>query len=280
VIPSKIWLEASGDSFRAKGGTAGWTHLSNYIVDYCEWGEGPPIVVVPGMAGGYDLLGPLARNLAKRHRVISYQLRGETNSFDLRRPFDLDDLVDDLAEFVDWLCLEKPTILGVSFGGVLALEFAARFPYRLQNLVLQGVGARYEGGLLPRVASTVLSRFPLPADNAFVNQFFNLLFGGAQKKDALFDFVTTQVWQTDQSVMAHRLRLIESFNMVERLERVRARTMVLCGSRDILVSRGSLKALHHGIEDAELVMLPGSGHLAFVSHPQAVSREVERFLAC
>jgi pimeloyl-ACP methyl ester carboxylesterase len=161
------------------------------------------------LAGGFELLGPLARLLARRFRVISYQLRGEDDCFALRRRFGLQDLVEDLAEFLDWQGLESPTVLGVSFGGVLALEFAARFPYRLEHLIVQGAGARFERGLLQRIAGLVLTRYPLPSDNPFVNQFFNLLFGGRQRPGPLFEFVTRQCWQTDQSVMAHRFQLVE-----------------------------------------------------------------------
>ena len=87
--------------------------------------------------------------------------------------------------------------MGVSFGGILALEFAARYPARLRSLVVQGVGSRFERGLLQRVAGWVLSSYPLPSDNAFVNQFFNLLFGGRHNPGPLFKFVTRQCWQTD-----------------------------------------------------------------------------------
>src|SRR5207237_10167243 len=136
VKPSHEWYAAVGSQFSAGSGTSGYAQLTHYTVAYQEWGEGPPIVLVPGMAGGFELLGPLARILAKNHRVISYQLRGEDNCFALRQPFDLQDLVTDLGEFLDYLCLECPTVLGVSFGGVLALEFAARFPWRLARLVV------------------------------------------------------------------------------------------------------------------------------------------------
>ena len=61
-----------------------------------------------------------------------------------------------------------------------------------------------------------LSRFPLPFDNPFVNQWFNLFFGRAQGQDPLFHFVTRQCWQTDQSVMSHRFRLAEAFDMGAR----------------------------------------------------------------
>ena len=88
----------------------------------------PLLVLVPGLAGGIGLLGPLVRELAKKFRVISYQLRGEDNCFALRRPFSMMDLVEDLHEFINWHFLESPTILGVSFGGVLALEFARALP--------------------------------------------------------------------------------------------------------------------------------------------------------
>jgi pimeloyl-ACP methyl ester carboxylesterase len=273
------WLAASHADFSPGSGRSGWAHLRHYTADYREWGEGPPLVLVPGLAGGYELLGPLARLLAAHFRVISYQLRGETDPFALRRRFGLTDLVDDLAEFLDWHRLEAPAVLGVSFGGVLALEFAARHPHRLSALAVQGAGARFERGLLQRVAGLVLSRYPLPADSPFVNQFFNLLFGGRQRPGPLFEFVTQQCWTTDQAVMAHRFRLVEHFDIGTRVGRVRVPALCLAGDRDLLVSEGSLAALGEGIPRSRVVRLPGCGHLAAVTRPETVAEEVRRFLS-
>jgi pimeloyl-ACP methyl ester carboxylesterase len=278
VKASPAWLAGTSAEFSAGEGRSGYAHLKHYTVNYREWGDGPPLVLVPGLAGGYALLGPLARLLATRFRVISYQLRGEDDCFALRQRFDLADLIDDLAEFLDWHRFESPLLMGVSFGGVLALEFAARYPHRLQQLIVQGVGARYENGLLPRLAGAVLSRFPLPSDNPFINQFFNLLFGGKQKPGPLFEFVTRQCWQTDQSVMAYRLRLLQEYDIGPRLERIRVPALVLAGQRDLLVSEGSLKDLGEGLPNAEVCTLAGCGHLAFVTHPQRVAAEVRRFV--
>src|SRR5947209_9219363 len=115
---STEWLEASGAAFSAGTGEGGYARLKHYTAAYREWGDGPPLILVPGLAGGFELLGPLARLLADRFRVISYQLRGEDDCFALRRRFGLKDLVEDLVEFLDWHCLEKPAVMGVSFGGV------------------------------------------------------------------------------------------------------------------------------------------------------------------
>jgi 3-oxoadipate enol-lactonase len=278
VKASVDWLCSCGAQFRPEEGRAGCVQLRHYTARYCIWGDGPPLVLIPGLAGGFELLGPLARLLARDFRVISYQLRGEDDSFALRRRFDLSDLVDDLAEFLDELGLERPAVMGVSFGGVLALELAARRPHRLRSLVVQGVGARFEKGLLQQVAGLVLSRYPLPPDSPFVNQFFNLLFGGRQRPGPLFEFVTRQCWQTDQAVMAHRFRLVESFAMDGRLARVVAPTLILAGDRDLLNSPRSLSELSRGIRRSRLVMLPACGHLAFATRPERVAEEVKRFL--
>jgi pimeloyl-ACP methyl ester carboxylesterase len=272
------WLSSSAAPYRLGGGVSGYAQLTHYTAEYCEWGDGPPLVLIPGMAGGFRLLEPLANILARDFRVITYQLRGEDNCFALRRPFGLADLVADLREFLAWQGLETPPVLGVSFGGVIALEFAARFPHRLSQLAVQGVGSRFEAGLIQRVASTVLSRFPLPSDNPFVNQFFNLLFGGPQKQDALFDFVTRQCWQTDQSVMAHRFHLVESFNLDAKLHRIRVPALIMNGRRDVLVSLQTMQDLCDGIEKAQLMRLPSCGHLAFVTHPQMIADHVKQFL--
>jgi len=252
--------------------------LRNYSARYCEWGDGPPLVLVPGLAGGFELLGPLSRHLARHHRVITYQLRGEDDFFALRRTFDLHDLVEDLHEFLDWHALERPAVLGVSFGGVLAVELAARYPARLAALAVQGVGARFEQGLLQQVASIVLSRYPLPADSPFVNQFFNLLFGGRMQPGPLVEFVTRLCWQTDQSVMAHRFHLVEHSDLTPRLGRVRTPTLLLSGQRDLLVSEQSLGELAEGIAGSHVVRLQGCGHLAFVTRAERVAAEMERFL--
>jgi pimeloyl-ACP methyl ester carboxylesterase len=278
VKASTAWLASSGAEFVPQTARSGYAHLKHYTAAYCEWGDGPPLVLIPGLAGGYELLGPLARLLAPDFRVISYQLRGEDDPFALRRRFGLRDLVDDLAEFLDWHGLERPALMGVSFGGVPALEFAACFPWRLRSLIVQGAGGTFERGLLQQVAGAVLARYPLPPDSPFVNQFFNLLFGGRQKPGALVEFVTRQCWQTDQSVMAHRFRLAEQFNLGDRAGRIGVPSLLLVGDRDLLVSEGSLRDLCAGIPLARLARLARCGHLAFVTRPALVADEVRRFL--
>jgi len=225
-----------------------------------------------------QLVGPLARELAKHHQVLSYQLRGEDDCFALRQRFGFGDLVDDLAELLDWFGLERPALMGVSFGGVLSLDLALRRPGRVQALVLQGVGPRFEPGLLQQIAGAVLSRYPLPPDNAFFNQFFNLFFGGRPEPGPLVEFVTRQCWHTDQGVMAHRFRMVEQLDFTHRLAGATTPTLLLAGDRDLLVSTQGLRELTRKMPSSRAVSLPGCGHLAFVTHPERIGEEVKAFL--
>lgn len=275
---TRDWLTESGSNYHLGNlSCGGMVQLRHYAARTIEVGEGPPLVLVPGLAGGIDLLGPLVRVLSQRFRVIAYQLRGEDDCFALRRRFGFNDLVNDLRELLDVLALEAPLVAGVSFGGMLALSLAAKDPTRVGHLAVQGVGARFDPGTLIQLVQQVLAHYPLPPDSPFFNQFFNLFFGGRMKAGPLLQFVTRQCWQTDQSVIAHRFEMVKTFDLGEKLARIQAPTLVLNGDRDQLVSKPSLRDLIQGLQNGKQVDLVGCGHLAFVTHPQWLADEIEAF---
>jgi pimeloyl-ACP methyl ester carboxylesterase len=277
VLATNQWSEWSALALADQLPSQGRALLSHYTADYHVVGSGPTIVLVPGLAGGTGLVQPLALSLSRHFQVISYELRGETDCFAVRRRFDIDDLADDLKEFVDSLALESPIIMGVSFGAAVALTFASRYPNRLSGIAVQGVNVRLEQSLFRHVAGQVLSGYPLPPDNKFVNQFFNLLFGRRPRDRSLFDFVTRQCWLTDQSVMVHRFRLVEQLDLSDRLADVTVPALLVRGDRDMLVSDRGWNELAARIPQATAVSVPGAGHLASVSHPRPLAEQVWRF---
>jgi pimeloyl-ACP methyl ester carboxylesterase len=247
-------------------------------VDVTEMGQGEPIVLVPGLAGGARLVGPLAHRLARWHRVITYELRGERFAAGARRPCDLGDLAGDLVLLIEQLGLERPAVFGVSFGGAVALELAVAHPERLGALVVQGVEARFRATLGAVIARRVLERFPLPSDNRFVNQFFNLLHGGRPEPGPLVDFVVERCWETDQSVMAQRIALLETFDVSDGLWRIDVPTLVLAGSRDVIVPPLRQRALAAAIPHARFDLLEGAGHVGFLTHRVAVAERVRKLV--
>ncbi len=252
--------------------------LQGDSVDVVEMGTGEPIVLVPGLAGGWKLLAPLAHLLAKRYRVFACGLRGDRFPLGMSLASDLGDHAHDLAELIERLGLERPAVLGVSFGGAVALEFAVEYPQRLSALTVFGAEARFRATLGTTIARRVLERFPLPSDNGFVNQFFNLLHGGKPEPGPLPDFVVERCWETDQSIVAQRIGLLDAFDVRDRLWRIDVPTLVLGGTRDIVVPPARQRALAEAISGARFEALEGAGHIGFLTHRLEVARRVNRLL--
>jgi pimeloyl-ACP methyl ester carboxylesterase len=246
------------------------------VVEVVRVGHGAPIVLVPGLAGGWPLAFPLAQRLARRHEVFLFDLRGERAA--AAAPSSVSALADDVAELIEALRLERPTVLGISFGGAVALELAIEHPERIGSLVLQGAAARFRNSLGAAIARRVLERFPLPNDNRFLNQFFNLLHGSKPTPGPMVDFVVEHCWETDQSAMAQRLALLDAFDVVDQLWRIDVPTLVVAGSRDVIVPPAHQKALAAAIPGASFASLDNAGHIGFLTHRAQFARCVAQFL--
>ncbi len=258
------------------------THLvrvDSEWVDVVQVGSGPSLVIVPGLAGGWRLAAPLARHLAATHEVTLVGLRGDRFPYGRGRVDDIGDFAADVAMVIDHLGLERPSVLGLSFGGAVALELASRRPYGLTSLIVTGVEARFRHSLAASIARRVLERFVIPSDSGFVNQFFNLLHGGIPQPGPLVDFVVERCWDTDQSVLARRLALVESLDLSDRLDDVRTRTLVIAGARDVVVPPARQRELAEALPDGRFVRIEGAGHIGFLSHAAEFARAVERDLA-
>jgi pimeloyl-ACP methyl ester carboxylesterase len=247
-------------------------------VDVVQMGQGDPLVLVPGLAGGWKLLAPLAQKLARYYQVTISGLRGDRFRLGTIWAREMADHAHDLGCLIDRLGLERPAVFGVSFGGAVALELAAEQPYKLGALIVQGAEARFRTTLGATIARRVLERFPLPRDNGFVNQFFNLLYGGKPEPGPLVDFVVQRCWETDQSVMAQRIGLLESFDVSDRLWRIDVPTLVLAGTCDVIVPLSRQRALAESIPGARFERLEGAGHVGFLTHRAGVVQQVRQHL--
>src|SRR5918999_4763672 len=102
-----------------------------------DLGSGPPVVVIPGIQGRWEWMKPGIVALAAQCRVITFSLADEPTcrgTFDTATGFDC--YVEQVREALNQAGLERATICGVSYGGLIAAAFAARYPERTSALVL------------------------------------------------------------------------------------------------------------------------------------------------
>jgi len=100
-------------------------------------GEGTPVVLIPGIQGRWEWMKPAVDALAERCRVVTFSLADEPSSwgrFDEHHGFQC--YVEQVREALDTAGIRKAAICGVSYGGLIAVAFAARHPDRASSLVL------------------------------------------------------------------------------------------------------------------------------------------------
>ncbi len=94
-------------------------------------------MLIPGLQGRWEWMRPAVDALARRHRVITFSLCDERSSpFDCDPAKAFDNYVEQVDTALDRAGLDQAVIAGVSYGGLIAAEFAARFPRRVAGLVL------------------------------------------------------------------------------------------------------------------------------------------------
>ena len=106
----------------------------NGIVDK---GTGVPIVLIPGLQGRWEWMRPAVDALAKHYRVITFSLCDErTSPFPCQPEKAFENYIEQVDLALDRAHVEQAVIAGVSYGGLIATEFAARHPRRVTGLVL------------------------------------------------------------------------------------------------------------------------------------------------
>ena len=102
-----------------------------------EWpGDGPPIVLLHGLASNARIWDAVAARLAGRSRVVAYDQRGHGLSDKPDGGYGFAQTVGDLRGLLGALDLARPTLVGHSWGGNVALEYAATYPEGVAGLVL------------------------------------------------------------------------------------------------------------------------------------------------
>src|SRR4051812_1095975 len=110
--------------------------VGDYELNCVEKGDGPPLVLIHGLAGDLSAWAPQLEAWSSRYRVIAFDNRGAGQSTQVDEPISTEDMAHDTLMLMDELGIDNACIVGRSMGGAIAQHIALRAPDRVRALVL------------------------------------------------------------------------------------------------------------------------------------------------
>jgi pimeloyl-ACP methyl ester carboxylesterase len=250
-------------------------------------GEGPPVIVIPGVQGRWEWMFPGLRALSGRCRAISYTLCGDFGSgtrFD--RELGFDNFVRQLDGLFERTGLRKAAICGVSYGGFIALQYAALRPERVTSVIFISAPAP---GWTPserqarHIARPWLSTpvFLLAAPFRVwpeIRMAFDSF--AAAARFAVRHGLRVLAAPVVPASMAAKVRLLQAIDFQPACARVTAPTLVVTGEdgMDTVVPTESTRRYLELIPGARFERLERSGHIGLISRPERFAEIVSGFV--
>jgi pimeloyl-ACP methyl ester carboxylesterase len=134
--PAQVRPEAQGPWGGKTNGAGHYANVNGIRLYYEIQGSGRPLILLHGGLGAIEMFGPNLPALARGRQVIAVDLQGHGRTADIDRPLSVALMADDIAALIAHLRLERPNIMGYSFGGGVALQTAIRHPEVVGKLVV------------------------------------------------------------------------------------------------------------------------------------------------
>jgi proline iminopeptidase len=204
----------------------------------------------------------------------------------------IEQMADDAAAFCRALGIERPAVLGHSFGGFVALHLAIRHPDVVGSLILVDTAASSAdmAGAMERLEERYGAEVRAAAEPVFSGDFseeamaeFMRLVAPAYVHDPNKAGQVLQSWSRStfaKEVAAYYFRdLATLYDVRDRLGEIRVPTLVVVGEHDWLIPPSASRVIAEEVPGAELVVIPAAGHFSFIERSEAYADAVCRFLS-
>ena len=215
--------------------------VNGFRLHYEIEGDGEPVVLISGFAAGRETWVRQTPSLSRNFRVITFDPRGVSESDKSDGPQSIGLLADDLAHLLQALGVSSAHIVGASFGGFVAQEFALKYPFMTRKLVLCCTS-----------------------------------FGGPNHVQPEPD--TLKMVAAAKKLNVGQFEAATSFDVESRVAGIRSQTLVLSGDDDEIVPVQNSRNLAARIPGATLRIVEGGSHTFFSERAEEFNQILIDFL--
>jgi pimeloyl-ACP methyl ester carboxylesterase len=241
--------------------TSGMAPVNDIKMYYAEYGAGDPILFIHGGLGSADVWGKQIEDFSKDHLVIVADSRGHGRSTRSEQPFGYDLMTSDYVALLDYLKIDKVTLVGWSDGGIIGIDMAMKYPQKLTRVIAQAANVTTDG-----VKPDVMS-------NKTFSDYINVA-GESYKKisptPSEYDAFVNQIsamWASQPAWTA------------ADLSKITVPVTVAIGDHDEAVKRDHTEMMAKAIPGAKLVILKDASHFAMLQDPEGYDAMIRDAMA-
>jgi pimeloyl-ACP methyl ester carboxylesterase len=277
--PARIDHEVATYDARAEVGR--WDG-PDYRMTYRCVGEGPPLLIAPGIASTYHVYAILLNQLSTRFRAIIYDYPGEhvDDGAKLSR-ITHDNLVDHLFGLIDHLNIGRAFLAGLSFGSTVVLKALHREPRRFPRAVVQGAFAHRRFSAAERLALSLGRLVPGKAERLPLRRQV-LTYNGKPEFPAIladrWPFYLEKNGDTPIRSLAHRVGLLTRLDLRSILSEIPTEILLIQGREDRIVPHHDFELLSASLPHAEGCVVPTAGHVLHLTHAELLAQLIGNWL--
>jgi len=241
--------------------TSGMAPVNDIEMYYAEYGEGEPMLFIHGGLGSADVWGYQVAEFARDHRVIVADSRGHGRSTRSQQPFGYDLMTSDYVALLDYLKLDKVTLVGWSDGGIIGIDMAMKNPEKLTRVIAQAANVTTDG-----VKADVMNNKTFSDYINAAGETYKRLSPTPNEYDA---FVTqiSGMWGSQPAWTA------------DDLSKIKVPVTLAIGDHDEAVKLDHTEMMAKQIPGSKLVILKDASHFAMLQDPEGYNAMIRDAMA-
>ena len=254
----------------------------DFLMSYEDSADRAPVLWIHGYPLSSRLWDLQVGGLADIARQITPDLRGHGGSEPTAPPYSMEMFAEDCVRLLDHLGIRGPVVVGgLSMGGYVALELCRRHPARVAGLILAATraGADSDAAKAGRDQAAALARKEGAGAIAEAMLPKMLAPGTYAEQPDLVEFVREMMQETSvDGIVGAQTAMRDRPDSTQDLPGFDVPTLVIHGEEDQLIPVAEARAMAEALPEAELVIVPGAGHLLNLEQPEIFDEAVRGFL--
>jgi len=234
---------------------------------------GTPLVMLSGIGMNMEMLEPVARQMPQRH-LISIDMPGIGKSPDPIFPYTIAQIALTLASLFDRLNIDLVDMLGISWGGAVAQQFAFQHRARIRRLILASTSS---GNVMMPGNQAMIALMLEPQEytvEAALRRNLATVYNGGGSGQVSLNAATAP----SPLGYSYQIAAFAGWSSAPFLPLLAMPVMVMADNEDQLIPVANAHFLHSAIPDSRIELSDGGGHLFMLTHPGRFAKLVEEFL--